>query len=173
MKGRRGSQAQESWWTRRSRNDAYAEIEHYGIPGKLGGQYQGGVGSLVSWTKAPDMLVLWRAFCYTWSAMWCEYSAELTHRRRERERSTSSRPRNVFYSSDPITHEEADTYLCKILRWSFFVRYLLFGHYVPSSRIAIRCKNVGVLRVGGQKPKIVIQFVSNMNTQATLTRKIM
>src|SRR5271156_900107 len=89
-------EGQESWWTRRSGNDAYAEIEHY-IPGKLGGQYQGGVGSLVSWIKAPDLLVLRRAFCYTWSAMWCEYSAELMQCRRDR--STSSRPRNVSYSS--------------------------------------------------------------------------
>jgi hypothetical protein len=40
--------------------------------------------------------------------------------------------------------------LAKILGWSFFVRYLLFGHYVPSSRIAIRCENVGVV---GQKPE--------------------
>jgi len=70
----------------------------------------------------------------------------------------------VLQQCDPITHE-ADTYLCKILRWSFFVRYLLFGHYVPSSRIVIRYDNVGVLRIGG--------FISNMNTQATLIRKVM
>jgi hypothetical protein len=53
------------------------------------------------------------------------------------------------------------------------VRYLLFGHYVPSSRIAIRCENVEVLQTSEQKPKIVIKFISNMNTQATLIRKVM
>ena len=31
---------------------------------------------------------------------------------------------------------------------------------------------MGVLRVGRQKPKIVIKFISDMNTQATLIRKL-
>jgi len=69
MKSRRGlgSLVDPEEWT-----DAYAETEHCGIPGKLGGQSRGGVGSLVSY-----LLILRRAFCYTWFATWCEYSAEL------------------------------------------------------------------------------------------------
>jgi hypothetical protein len=39
--------------------------------------------------------------------------------------------------------------------------------------ISNRCENVRVLRIVGQKPKIAIKFISNMNTQATLTRKVM
>jgi len=71
MKSRRGlgSLVDPEEWT-----DAYAETEHCGIPGKLGGQSRGGVGSLVSY-----LLILRRAFCYTWFATWCEYSAELMH----------------------------------------------------------------------------------------------
>jgi hypothetical protein len=54
------------------------------------------------------------------------------------------------------------------------VRCLVFGHHVPSGRIAIRCEIMGNPSSWWEKaPKIVIKFISNMNTQAALVHKVM